>query len=65
MGYYYSYYGARAVPDDPRSRLRIVARTDQIRAIVKTVGADLKLVYKVEDLSLIPRRLDDLVRRVA
>jgi len=74
MGYYFSYYGARAIPDDPSPRQRIgipgrrkseVASTDQIGAIVKVIGARLKLVYKVEDLSPIPDRLGDLVRRVA
>jgi hypothetical protein len=74
MGYAFSYYGADAIPDEPSPRQRIgisrrksvVASTDQIRAVVKVIGSRLKPVYKVEDLSLVPDRLeDDLVRRVA
>jgi hypothetical protein len=45
--------------------MQVVAGTDQIRAIVKGIGGHLKLVYKVDNLSPIPKRLDDLVRRVA
>ena len=45
--------------------MRVVAGTDQIGAIVKGIGGHLKLVYKVDNLSPIPKRLDDLVRRVA
>ncbi len=73
MGYAFSYYGADAIPDDPSPRKRIgipgrkseVARTDQIGAIVKGIGGHLKLVYKADDLSPMPDRLRDLVRRVA
>jgi hypothetical protein len=74
MGYAFSYYGADAIPDDPSPRQRIgipgrkseAASTDQIRAVVKVIGSRLKPVYNVEDLSLVPDRLeDDLVRRVA
>jgi hypothetical protein len=73
MGYAFSYYGADAIPDDPSPRQRIgipgrkleVASPDQIGAIVKVIGGRLKLIYKVEDLSPIPDRLEDLVRRVA
>jgi len=64
MGYAFSYYGADAMPDEGRKS--DAASTDQIRAVVKVIGSRLKPVYKVEDLSLIPDRLeDDLVRRVA
>ena len=48
-----------------RAVLQVVAGTDQIGAIVKGIGGHLKLVYKVDNLSPIPKRLDDLVRRVA
>ena len=73
MGYAFAYYGADAIPDEPSPRQRIgipgrkseVASTDQIGAIVKVIGGRLKLVYKVDDLSPIPDRLGDLVRRVA
>jgi hypothetical protein len=73
MGYAFAYYGADAIPDNPSPRQRIgiphrkseAAGTDQMRAIVKGIGGHLKLVYKVEDLSPIPDRLEDLVRRVA
>ena len=79
MSYAFSYYGAETIPKgmiDPfaqRSSPTVVAArqravsvgTDQIGAIVKVIGGRLKLVYKVDYLSPIPNRLDDLVRRVA
>ena len=48
-----------------RAVMRVVASSDQIGAIMKGIGGHLKLVYKVDNLSPIPKRLDDLVRRVA
>jgi hypothetical protein len=81
MSYSFSYYGAETIPEgmiDPfaqrssptnaaaRQRAAMpTAGTDQIGAIVKEIGGHLKLVYKVDNLSPIPKRLDDLVRRVA
>jgi hypothetical protein len=69
---HFSYYGADTIDDAPaRQRITIalrnskVARTDQTGAIVKGIGGYLKLVYKADDLSPIPDRLADLVRRVA
>jgi hypothetical protein len=79
MSYSFSYYGAETIPDgmiDPfaqrsssavaAARQRaVIAGTDQIEAIMKGIGGHLKLVYKVDNLSPIPERLSDLVRRVA
>ena len=62
-------FAQRSSPTDAaaaRQRaVMLVAGTDQIGAIVKVIGDHLKLVYKVDNLSPIPKRLDDLVRRVA
>jgi cold shock protein len=79
MSYAFSYYGAETIPEgmidpfaqrssptDAAARQRaVIAGTDQIGAIVKGIGGHLKLVYKVDNLSPIPERLSDLVRRVA
>jgi hypothetical protein len=51
--------------DAPARQRAVIAGTDQIGAIVKVIGGHLKLVYKVDNLSPIPERLSDLVRRVA
>jgi len=42
-----------------------VARTDLMGATVKGIGGCLRLVYKAEDFSSIPERLNDLIRRAA
>jgi hypothetical protein len=59
----------RSSPKDAAARqravMRVVAGTDQIGAIVKEIGGHLELVYKVDNLSPIPKRLAELVRRVA
>ena len=80
MSYSFSYYGAEtivaATEGDPfaqrsiatapvRGTIMVVAGTDQIGAIVKGIGGHLKLVYKVDNLTPIPERLAELVRRVA
>ena len=62
-------FAQRSSPTDAAARqkavMQVVAGTDQIGAIVKGIGGHLKLVYKVDNISPIPKRLDDLVRRVA
>jgi hypothetical protein len=81
MSYAFSYYGAEtivaATKGDPfaqqstptaadrRRAIKVVAGTDKIAVIVKGIGDNLKLVYKVDNLSPIPKRLAELVRRVA
>ena len=81
MSYSFSYYGAEtivaATEGDPfaqrsiatapvrQGAVMVVAGTDQIGAIVKGIGGHLKLVYKVDNLSPMPERLAELVRRVA
>jgi hypothetical protein len=69
---HFSYYGIDTIDHAPaRQRIAIpfrnskVASTDQTGAIVKGIGSYLRLVYKADDLSPIPDRLADLVRRVA
>jgi hypothetical protein len=62
-------FAQQSSPTDAAARqravMRVVASSDQIGAIVKGIGSHLKLVYKVDNLSPIPERLGDLVRRVA
>jgi hypothetical protein len=81
MSYAFSYYGAETIVEategDPfaqrstptpavrQREIMVVASTDQIGAIVKGIGGRLKLVYKVDNLSPLPERLAELVRRVA
>jgi hypothetical protein len=79
MSYSFGYYGAETIvegdpftqqstlrpPQSDRRRFQVVAGTDHIRAIVRVIGGHLKLVHKVDDLSPIPERLAELVRRVA